>query len=266
MPINRCIPNPLQYTFEEQPPYTTSEASTDGWILQVPLSNRWGTGYLYSSEFTTDQDAFDKFENFINKNYNKTLTNTSKVLSFKSGYWEQQWVGNCMCVGLSSGFAEPLEATNILHTISQITRFVEMYSFTYQECDIKKYNDYMVEFYKNIYLYLRFCYTTNRSDSAFWEYMMHNIPDEVRELEQKIKHEPLTPYNFSIGPFNHRNFTKVAWGLKKINTESYREILYKRNAIEIGKDLSRLNVEEKFNTYRNAISHKEYIDSILKSK
>ena len=262
LPINKCIPNPMQYDFVEQPPYTTSEASKDGWILQVPLSNRWGTGYLYSSEFTTDQEAFDQFEVFLNKNYNKTLTNTSKVLSFKSGYWEQQGVGNCICVGLSSGFAEPLEATNILHTVSQIIKFTNMYNFKYQEYDVKNYNNYMVEFYKNIYLYLRFCYTTGREDSDFWKYMTNNTPDVVRDLEHKIMFEPLASHMFLTGPFNHRNFTKVAWGLKKINIDSYNKFLQTRNAYKIGRARSNFNFEEKLRIYNKAINHKELINSI----
>ena len=263
LPIDRCIPNPMQYSFVEQPPHTTSEASKDGWILQVPLSNRWGTGYLFSSKFTSEQNAFDQFESFLNKTYDSTLTNTSKVLKFNSGYWEQQWVGNCICVGLSSGFAEPLEATNILHTISQIRKFTDMFTFKYQEYDIKKYNHFMSEFYKNIYLYIRFCYTTGRTDSDFWEYMTNNTPEEVKDIEQKVRYEPLTGHTFSIGPFNHRNFTKVAWGLNKIDIESYRDWLVKRNAVKSGRRLSRDNFDNKVHLSNKLLNHKDYINSIL---
>jgi len=264
LPIDRCIPNPISWDFKEQPTFTTSEASKDGWILQVPLSNRWGAGYLYSSEFTTDEQAFERFSTFVKNKYKKDLTNTAKSLSFKSGYWENQWVGNCLAVGLASGFAEPLEATNIHHTVYQTKEFIDMFNFTVHKSDKDRYNTHMQRFYKNAYTYLRFCYSTGRSDSEFWKYMTNSIPQPVSDLISKVKTDLL---NNSTCPgliFNFRNFTKVAHGLKLTDSKNYRNILEKRNLYEHAKMCS-----EKINTrnmkiLNSAVSHKAYIDSILK--
>ena len=59
LPLNRCIPNPIFREHKTIPVTTTSEATDNGWILQVPLRNRIGAGYLFSTEFTSDQEALD---------------------------------------------------------------------------------------------------------------------------------------------------------------------------------------------------------------
>jgi tryptophan halogenase len=264
LPLDRCIPNPVEFQFDKIPPYTTSEASDQGWILQVPLSNRWGCGYLYSSEFLSDDAAFVNFEKFIKDKFNKELSNKEKVLKFKSGYWDKQWVGNCLSVGLSSGFAEPLEATNIHHTILQVITFTKMFNFQIFEHDVITYNSMMNDFYKNIYQYLRFCYCTDRLDSKFWQYMTHNVPKEIKDLEEKIKFNIPTQDLFNNNRifFNHANFLKIAYGLKKIDINSYKEILEKRNVVERAEIESLELIRKKTINLKNSIDHKTYIDLI----
>lgn len=264
LPLDRCIPNPLPYKFDEQPPYTTAEASDEGWILQVPLSDRWGTGYLYSSKFCSDEQAFKNFEKFINVNYDTTLNNTEKVLKFKSGYWKEQWVGNCIAVGLSSGFTEPLEATNIHHTIFQIQEFTRMFNFKVFDYDVRIYNNTMNKFYEDVYLYLRFCYANGRKDTDFWKYMNDNTPKEVVEIEEKISNDIINFSSFRGGyMFSQGNFTKVAYGLGKIDKKRYKEILEKRNMYNQAKSNSSECKTIKSKNRITSVSHKEYINRIL---
>jgi tryptophan halogenase len=266
LPLDRCIPNPLPWEFKEQPVYTTSEASDQGWILQVPLSNRWGTGYLYSSNFIKDEDAFRNFEQFLNKNYGEnTLNNKSKVLNFKSGYWKKQWVGNCIAVGLSSGFAEPLEATNIHHVIDQVRMFTAVFNFKILKHDVENYNKIVEELYLNTYLYLRFCYTTNRTDSEFWKYMTNSVPYEVKNLEEKIKTDILTN-QINSTPFNFRNFIKVAHGLKKIDIESWKNQLKNKKLMEHGRNYSTSLKKDKLVGFEKSVDHLYYINSVLSRK
>ena len=266
LPLDRCIPNPVPWTFDKQPPYTTSEASDEGWILQVPLSNRWGTGYLYCSSFCSDEQAFSNFESFLNKNYNTSLNNTEKVLSFKSGYWREQWVGNTICVGLSSGFSEPLEATNIHHTIFQIMHFVNVFNFKVFNYDIKHYNRIMQDFYENVYLYLRFCYTNKRNDTEFWKYMYNNIPEDVKDLDEKIQQDILNDTSFLNSPmFGQGNFTKIANGLNKIDKDNYLNILKSRNAYGMGIEESNQFKSVKFNNRLAVVDHLEYIRRVKNS-
>jgi tryptophan halogenase len=267
LPLDRCIPNPVEQDFKNLPPYTIAEATDQGWILQVPLSNRWGTGYLYSSEFLSDDLAFVNFQKFIKNKFDKTLSNKDKILKFKSGFWNKQWVGNCIAIGLSSGFSEPLEATNIHHTILQTTIFTEIFNFKLFDHDTHIYNNLMKEFYNNIYLYIRFCYSTDRIDSNFWKYMTNNIPKEVKDLETKIKFNIPTNNFFSNNKifFTQANFLKIAYGLGKINIQSYQDNLLKRNILEKSKIESCQLAEKKKLAIQHLIDHKRYIDFIKSS-
>lgn len=267
LPLDKCIPNPLPWRFTEQPTFTTSEASDQGWILQVPLSNRWGTGYLYSSEFLDDDRAFHNFETFLNTNYgHNTLANKSKVLTFKSGYWRKQWVGNCIAVGLASGFTEPLEATNIHHVVVQTKHFIEVFNFNIFNHDVAQYNKHMQDFYDNVYLYLRFCYTTNRTDSEFWKYMTNTVPQEVKDLEEKVTYDILSQRSSPGLIFHYGNYVRVANGLKKINKESWKRDLKNRNIFDIARLMAIKLQQSKLVDFETSVDHLQYVQGILTKK
>jgi tryptophan halogenase len=262
LPLNRFIPNPITTKHRSLPVYTTAEATDEGWILQVPLSVRWGTGYLFSSDFISDDDAFKKFDIFLKKEFNSELKN-DKVLSFRSGFWEKQWVGNCICLGLSSGFAEPLEATNIHQAIFQIETFVDRFNFKIFNFDIDHYNRDMQEFYQRVYLFIRYCYTTKRTDSKFWQYMTNNVPYEITSLEEKIEKDFLNFKSMPHSIFNYNNFFKIAAGLKKIDLESYKKIIKFRQVAYMGEQNSHKIKEIKDQMFINSVNHKDFINQII---
>lgn len=264
LPLDKCIPNPLPWEFKEQPVCTTSEATEDGWILQVPLSNRWGTGYLYCSDYLSDEMAFEKFEHFLNKNYNSSLNNTSRVLNFTSGYWENQWIKNCICIGLSSGFAEPLEATNIHHTVYQVMKLVNLFDNPKKDFNYVRnyYNKNMRKFYDNVYQYLRFCYTTGRNDSEFWKYMSNSTPQIVKDIESLVINGIMTPEKFENDIFSHMNFTRVAIGLKKVDRNKWKEELISRNLLDDSHIAWSELQKKKLNDTSNSISHLSYVKNI----
>ena len=259
LPLDRVIPNPIPSDHDEIPCYTTAEATGDGWILQVPLRNRWGTGYLYSTRFTEKKDAQERFDRFLKDNYNTSLQH-DKVASFDSGYWEKQWIKNAMCVGLSSGFTEPLEATNIHHVIYQMYDFTSRFNFKIFNFDIERYNETMAKFYDRVYLFIRFCYNTGRRDTDFWRYLQDNTPDQIVDLTEKITYDFLNERSMPDDIFNYNNFLKVARGLNMVDKENYSRILSDRNAIEYTKRSIDIMREIKESINSNSISHKEYLE------
>jgi tryptophan halogenase len=265
LPIDRFIPNPVPTKHKIIPPYTTAEATDNGWILQLPLQNRWSTGYMYSSRFTSDKDAFKKFNQWTKKTFNTKLHNNGNILKFESGYWEKQWVGNCITVGLSSGFAEPLEATNIHHVISQMLLFLNMYNFKTDNYTRALYNEKQNLFYNNIYLYIRFCYTGKRFNSKFWKYISNNTPDIIKDLEKKVQNSYLNVNFFPPGMFNHVNFTCVANGLNKCNSTSIKEELFSRNKLAEARRISDTNITQKQAEKSLVIDNKVFIEQILNS-
>jgi tryptophan halogenase len=262
LPLDSCIPNPILRIPNNLPVCTTAEASTEGWILQVPLSSRIGSGYLFSSNFTSDNDAKNKFDSFLKNKFNTGLS-TDRIIKFKSGYWKNQWVNNCLAIGLSSGFTEPLEATNIHHAVYQLRLFINVFNFQVYQHDVAEYNDMMKLFYERVYLFIRFCYTTGRTDSEFWRYMTNSIPESVRNLETKIKNDPINFDSMQTNIFNFHNFTQIAVGLEKINLKSYREILIKRNCLSFAHQNSEYISRIKSQNYLTSVDHLKFVELIL---
>ncbi len=86
-------------------PYTTCETMESGWCWQIEHEGRINRGYVYCSDFITDQQAEQEF-----RRQNPKLT-TTRIVRFVSGRYERRWVKNVVAIGNASGFVEPLEAT-----------------------------------------------------------------------------------------------------------------------------------------------------------
>ena len=87
-------------------PYTVAETMSCGWCWQIEHENWINRGYVYSSAFISDEDALAEFQQ-----KNPKISNSPRVVKFRSGRYRRHWVGNVVGIGNSVGFVEPLEAT-----------------------------------------------------------------------------------------------------------------------------------------------------------
>tara|TARA_B100000674_G_scaffold79665_1_gene55269 strand:+ start:576 stop:2036 length:1461 start_codon:yes stop_codon:yes gene_type:complete len=227
LPIDRAIPQQVPYDFKETPAFTTCEATKNGWIWQIPIGDRFGTGYLYSSKFTTDEEAQNDYDKWLREKFNVELE-TDRIIRYKPGYYEDYWIGNCLAIGLSSGFIEPLEATGIQIIIQQIQEFMIINStlknLEYNRTIVNKGNRTL---YKDIIDFVALHYCTNRTDSLFWNYMTHNKSNWVRDFEEKCREEFLdsrTCYKEKTF-WGLDSFIQVCYGLKMFDRESIKNFL-----------------------------------------
>ena len=233
LPIDRAIPQQVPYEFDGKlPSYTVSEATENGWIWKIPIGDRYGTGYLYSSKFTSDEDAREKYNQWLIDNFNTQLE-TDRIIKYKPGYYEDYWIGNCLAVGLSSGFVEPLESTGIHLIIKQMYDLIffnsnlENLSFNRKSANIINR-----ELYVDIINFVALHYCTNRNDSEFWRYMTSNKLEWVKDLEEKCKHEFLDITIFRNNP------TRSLWTL-----DSYIAVTHGLNMLS--KDAIKKHLESK---------------------
>ncbi len=147
-------------------PYTRAIAHNAGWQWRIPLQHRQGNGIVYCSRYL-DKDA--ALERLLSSVEGEVLTKPN-FIRFTTGARRKQWHRNCVAVGLSGGFMEPLESTSI-HLIQRaILRIVRMLPMgEVSERDIAEFNDQQMTDMEQIRDFLILHYkATERRDSAFW--------------------------------------------------------------------------------------------------
>ena len=107
---------------ENPEPQTVSTALNHGWGWKIPLTSRFGNGYVYSSKYVDDDEAEREFREHLGLLDSDV---EARHLNFKVGRVKEHWHKNCLAVGLSQGFIEPLEATALDMVQETVVRFVE---------------------------------------------------------------------------------------------------------------------------------------------
>jgi tryptophan halogenase len=216
-------------------PYTLAMAHDSGWQWRIPLQHRTGNGIVFCSRYLDKDTALERLLGNIEGD---TLTEPN-VLRFKAGMRHRQWVKNCVAVGLSSGFMEPLESTSI-HLIQRaVLRLIRMLPLNQvSERDILEFNDQMVTDYLQIRDFLILHYkATDRRDSDFWRYCADmEIPDS---LTQKIElfRETGRVFRRNEELFAENSWVQVMMG-QGIMPRSYHPIATKLSDAEMTKLLS----------------------------
>jgi tryptophan halogenase len=163
-------------------PYTTATALSSGWVWNTPLVGRSGNGYVYSSNFISKADAEAEFRQHLGK---KSEGIEARHLKMRIGKNRNAWVKNCVSIGLSSGFIEPLESTGIyLIEVGLIHLIHNFPNKSFHPNVIKNYNQNLTDHYEEIrdFIVMHYC-LTQREDSPFWRANKYNltIPDSLKE-------------------------------------------------------------------------------------
>ncbi|WP_416305328.1 tryptophan halogenase family protein [Neptunicella sp. SCSIO 80796] len=159
-------------------PNTRATASDAGWIWRIPLQSRVGNGYVYSSQFCSDEQAHQRLLQHLQ---GAPLTEP-RVLHFKTGVRAKTWTGNCLSLGLAAGFIEPLESTAIHLVVRGMIHF--MRNLPGMDCHSSlrsEFNRRMCMDYEEIrdFIVLHYC-LTERQDTAFWQYCRQMaLPDSL---------------------------------------------------------------------------------------
>ena len=246
----------------EPTPYTRSIAKPNGWQWRIPLQHRMGNGYIYCSRFQHDQDA----EQTLLKSVEGATINQVRKFTFVPGRRKQIWNKNCIAVGLSSGFLEPLESTSISLIQSAIDKLLSFFpdsSFNQHDIDevnrlhnaeLEHIRDFLIIHYK----------LSSRDDSEFWRYCQTmDIPESLthklalfrsrghiieRECESFEPASWLTMYDaFGLRPARY-----------DVRADAYPEQVILQNLSQIKDSLT--------NASKQALSHQAFIDKHCKAQ
>jgi len=266
LPCDRAMPYLHNYEKDETiRPETLAWAMPNGWMWQIPTQERYGCGYVYSSKFVSDEQAHKEMEEITGRKINPI-----RVLEFDPGRMEEVWIKNVICVGLSSHFLEPLEATSIHATIVQMEMFTKIYlgnstNETFYESNIKKYNNYFNTLIDNFVDAIRIHYVTKRQDSDFWKYVNDELSktEKVKEIIEICKYRsPMyDDWNYISGGANWGVWSSILTGIGILDKEIILNTLYNHNYNTNSENMYK-KLLENFTLYKDRskfIKHNELI-------
>lgn len=217
-------------------PYTTATALSAGWVWNIPLYGRVGTGYVYSSAFISPEDAEAEFRRHLGPVAQGLPANHIRM---RIGRNRNSWVKNCVAIGLSSGFVEPLESTGIFFIQHGIEELIHHFPHrSPDEESIRNYNRTVADCIDGVRHFLTLHYrASDRRDTEFWKATQNTVlPAELAERMSLWKRR--LPNAKSINPAYH-GFESYSYSVMLLGLNHQPEVslpvldfLDDRNALE----------------------------------
>lgn len=209
---------PYQTPEQEIPPYTIATAQPAGWIWDIGLTTRRGTGYVYSSQHCSHDEAEQAFRRYLGKG---TEALPLRRIPMQVGYRAEVWHKNCVAIGLSQGFVEPLEATGLLVFDATARMLAEQFPLTQSAVAgaARRFNQKVRQSWDKVIDFIKLHYLlSQRTDSAFWldNRMAESIPASLADNLAYWQHQLPSHYDFSsrFEIFNLDNYQYVLYGME----------------------------------------------------
>ena len=218
---DRAVACPVAHPDERPPlrPYTTAAAQGAGWIWEIDLQSRCGTGYVYSSAHCSDDQAL---QTLVKHHGPRARLAEPRYLKMRVGHRERVWEKNCLSLGLASGFIEPLESTGIYlieHALQQFLDYLPAHD--QHDSGRAKYNRLISDLYDELRDFIVLHYTlSSRRDTPFWrdatdpERRSPALQALLNLWHDKVPHT--TDINRRMSLFGPHNYFFILAGLQQL--------------------------------------------------
>lgn len=227
--IDNALAVQVPYETEDAPiaSHTISTAQKAGWIWDIGLGSRRGVGYVYSSRHTDQDQAEQELHDYVGP----AIRDLSiRKIPIKSGHRSKFWQNNCVAVGLSAGFLEPLEASALVLVELSATMISEQLPACREVMDItaKRFNETFSYRWDRIIDFLKLHYLlSQRTDTTFWQDNRDpsTIPDSLQELMSLWRYHSPGNYDFTSNNevFPAASYQYVLYGMGFKTDLSFRE-------------------------------------------
>ena len=237
---------------------TDCKAIRAGWLWTIPLWDRMGKGYVYSSQFISNGDAELEFRSQTG------WTGEVRHIPFKSGYMDKSWDRNVIGIGLASGFVEPLESTGLLTThenIIKLVRILEQHECHVNSVDKTMFNSSNIEQIEGHASFISLHYgLSRRDDTPYWQHVTEMEYDNF-EGSNIIRKNHMSRYLSSIlttrtFDFRLQGMTYIIAGMGMNTTHDIYTSYY--HPI----DVNRSYREKTANIFKIIDKRKEYIKTL----
>lgn len=242
LPMNRAMPFFLQNDTKEIPPYTESIAMKHGWMWKIPVQGRFGCGYVFDSNYATDEEIKQELEEYLGHEIN-----SPRMFSFDPGCYDDVCIKNCIALGLSASFVEPLEATSIWTTILMLNYWGKIKDALINQdlIEQKYFNDTTKRINLDILNFIHFHYLSKREDSEFWrnfrtknktphflkslnDFCIDDLPkQQVLDYVDAIETSRIGSNITFNGMFSEHSWLQVGSGIKHFNAINAKKYVNK---------------------------------------
>lgn len=239
----------VPYESEDSPiaTHTIATAHKHGWTWDIGLHTRRGVGFVYSSNHCSGDAAEQTLREYIGPAADQL---EARKIGFELGYREQFWKNNCVALGMSAAFIEPLEASAIFLIEAGANMLAEQFPRRREAIQLvaKKYNStFSLRWNKTVdFIKLHYC-LSRRRDSEYWidNCDMGTVPDSLKERLEHWRYHPPGKFDFDYAyePFVLDSYLFVLYGMQfgteiEYNRSAYQNV---REAQKRFADIQRLN-------------------------
>lgn len=221
--FNDVLPNDCAWATHI--PYTDKEAEMEnvtnctaidnGWVWNIPLYDRIGSGYVFSSQFISPEDALEEYKKYLDSDQMKVVNSERskglefKLIPIKNGIHDVCWHKNCVAVGLSYGFIEPLESTGLLSVQEILLRLCEtLHNKQINKIHQDNFNYVVSNIMRSFKFFVTYHFTlSSRRDTPYWRHVTENITMDPNVLSKEFNQIPSTVAEMAVRLIQAHNIT-----------------------------------------------------------